>query len=436
MFAFCDWDEFKILIKKLTHKPKSILFKNSIIYFVASALVGLIPFLLLPIYTRFLSPEDLGVFVMVTTTAMAYLTLITLGQNGVINRFYFDRHKIDFSLILSSSLYTIIGAFFLILIATFIFLPEIKSTSGLNGIWIFIALFLGLLQIPFQIVLGILRVQHKAILFATFQISNVVINQFGGLLLVFFWKNDWIARSYGLLLSSVIMGIGGAVFIVRNGWGRLSFDAEHWKMGMHYGLPLFIHTLGTMLITQADRFLLTSLVDVVAVGLYGVAAQLTAAITMVVEAFNKAYVPWVLEKLTDEQKGIREFLVKVTYRIIFCELILWILFILIVPKIAPLYFGYRFLGSVKFLFWLSLGTLFSAFYSHFVIFIFFTKQTKYLAAGTLLSGFAGVVVGYYLVFYEGAIGAAKGYAIGHFALFVLTWFISQKCYKMPWFRRI
>src|SRR3989344_4862395 len=76
----------------------SSLFKSAFIYGVSSAINGAIPFLLLPILTRFLNPADYGIVTVFTTLISFYNVFIGLNINGaVFNKYFFSSGKNDFN---------------------------------------------------------------------------------------------------------------------------------------------------------------------------------------------------------------------------------------------------------------------------------------------------------------------------------------------------
>jgi O-antigen/teichoic acid export membrane protein len=66
-------------------------------------------------------------------------------------------------------------------------------------------------------------------------------------------------------------------------------------------------------------------------------------------------------------------------------------------------------------------------------YIVYAKKTFYLAWSTFSSSLITVALNFVLIKKFGAIGASISNAIGFTILFFMTWFLSIKVYKMPWF---
>ena len=64
---------------------------NTLIYGLGNYGVKLIGFLLIPLYTRYLSPSDYGVIALVAMYSQVMFVLMNLGQGFSLFRFYYDK---------------------------------------------------------------------------------------------------------------------------------------------------------------------------------------------------------------------------------------------------------------------------------------------------------------------------------------------------------
>jgi Na+-driven multidrug efflux pump len=66
------------------------------------------------------------------------------------------------------------------------------------------------------------------------------------------------------------------------------------------------------------------------------------------------------------------------------------------------------------------------------IYIFYIKKTYILAWVTFFCAGVNVILNYFFIKANGAIGAAQATTITFFIQFILTFILSSKVYKMPW----
>jgi Na+-driven multidrug efflux pump len=67
-----------------------------------------------------------------------------------------------------------------------------------------------------------------------------------------------------------------------------------------------------------------------------------------------------------------------------------------------------------------------------VNYIFYLKKTYFIATATIITASINIVLNYFLIKHNGAIGAAQATAISFTIEFILIWILSSILYKMPW----
>ena len=155
-------------------------------------------------------------------------------------------------------------------------------------------------------------------------------------------------------------------------------------------------------------------------------------IGLLATSFNNAYSPWLYEQLKKENILTNLKIVKMTYIYDFCILFLAITLATTVPFFLKLLVGEKFVGSGQFIIWIALGGAFQGMYYMVTNYIFYAQQTHLLAWVTFLTAVINLISSYFLIIWNGAIGAAQGTMIAFFLSFLITWFLSAKVYKMPW----
>ena len=101
---------------------------NAGIYFVTDVINALIPFFLLPILTRFLSPEEYGEVGIFITLISAFSALVGLTFVSSINRKFFDEiNEAEYSSYISSAIQLILIFSLLTLFIVFLFIEHIAN---------------------------------------------------------------------------------------------------------------------------------------------------------------------------------------------------------------------------------------------------------------------------------------------------------------------
>src|SRR5688572_11776955 len=88
----------------------SPLISSSGVYVFTNVLSLSLPFFLLPVMTRFLSPEDFGKVAMFTVAVNLTVPLVGFRADSAIGRQYFERDTIDFANYITNCFYILLAS--------------------------------------------------------------------------------------------------------------------------------------------------------------------------------------------------------------------------------------------------------------------------------------------------------------------------------------
>ncbi|MCB9772157.1 MAG: oligosaccharide flippase family protein [Candidatus Omnitrophica bacterium] len=412
---------------------KSRLLASSSVYLGTSILDKLIPFLLLPILTRYLEPRDYGTLAIFTAIVTLLNPVIGAGLPIHIQRNFFKISKLELAKLMSNMLVilsfsTLLGSICLIIYSFFG-----ASIAGIPVSWVFVILFMASLSMIFQLHQTLLRNEHKVFLFGAFQLSYTATNLILSLILVVLFLMNWEGRALAMFGAALIFGGISFCDISRKGYFVFDYDKKKIKEILKISLPLIPHTLGMMIIFISDRFFIDQMVGKSAVGIYAVGYSFGMIVGMVTDSFNKSWSPWIHEKfhsITDEMK------LKIV-RFTYLYQIGIVVFALIMSAISI--FLLRFMtaesyhGAAIFIPWIALGYAMDGMYkmvSHYLIHL---GKTNFLGFSTFFAASINLILNYFLIKANGAIGAAQATLIAYVCTFSITWWYARRIYPMPWF---
>lgn len=418
--------------KLITNVWKSKLFSSFGVYFGSTLFNAALPFLMLPIFTRFLSKTDYGIVSMFTVLCGFLMPFMGFSTIGILSREYFNRNKTDFKLYVGNIFIilflSVIPIFLILLISS----PDIANLAEIPQNVIWLVLVFSFFSFLLNIALTIWQVQSKAIRYGIFQIGQTVINVLLTVAFVVWLHLGWQGRIWAQVLAVVSVGLICFCFLIKNNFIKLKFNKIIFKDSLRFGLPLIPHTLGAIIFSMSDRFFITNMVGIESTGVYAVGYSIGSIIGFIEHSFNLAYAPWLFEKLSFNNHDIKKKIVKYTY--IYFILILLLAFFLTVsaPFIFRVFIDKKFEASQVYVFWIALSFSFSGMYKMVTNYIFYVKKTHILAWVTFASALINIVLNYFLVKKCGAIGAAISTLIINIIFFFLTWILSDRLYKMPW----
>ena len=268
--------------------------KSSVIYLGSSILNKAIPFLLLPILTKYLSPDEYGILSIFQLMISFSTAFVGMNMSMNISKNFFKYTKQQTSLMIGNilmilSLTTLI--YFVITLGVSFYYQEIFSVPS-N--WVVIIPLLSFMFMINTINLTILRNQEKAYLFGVFEVINTAINMGVTILLLVMYHYGWYARAGGIIVAYTLFFIISLLHMRKNGFIILRYDREEARKILKLSIPLIPHVVGGIIIALSDRFFIERMVSLEMVGIYSVGYMFGMVVILFTDAFLKAWSPWFL----------------------------------------------------------------------------------------------------------------------------------------------
>lgn len=384
--------------------------KSSFVYTISSALQRGATFLLLPVYTRFLNPDQYGIFAVVNVISGALLVLFTLGLHGAMTRYYFEYRRepeqlrefwgtvLTFVFLLSAGL-----GLLLLLFGEYILKPVTTSIPFLP----YIALGIGaaIFQPVLTIFLVLLQTREEAGRFAFYNLAQFVINVSLVVSLVVFLK--WGAEgplAANLVTAAVFSPI--CLYALRHEY-KVCLRLRYLRQALRYSLPLVPHLLSGQVMSITDRLFLNRFLSAASAGIYNVGFMVSASMNLLTDAVNKAYVPVSMDVLQSQESAQRASLKRVgmTLAILYALLATLISFFareaISLLTTAAYHEGYAVVPYIVFGF--ALGGVYLIFVN---ILFYLSHTTRYIALGTVGGAIVNVGSNLLLIPMYGMKGAA------------------------------
>jgi O-antigen/teichoic acid export membrane protein len=403
------------------------------VYLGANVLNAAIPFLLLPVLTRVLTPADYGtvaMFALVTTVLGAFTGLSVQGAVAVR---YFQLSREDFAEFVATCAGVLVASTAAVACLVAVAGAPLETFTGVPRDWLLVAVLVSGLQFVSNIRLSLLQVQGEARKYGVFQVGQSLLNGVASLVLVLVVHMAWEGRALGQAIAVMLFGGIAAWWLKLDGMLRFPRRWRH-HLGdaLKFGVPLIPHVLGGLLVVAVDRFVITRELGLAEAGIYMVALQLGQGLGLVTEAFNRAYAPWLMHRLAAPDRALRLLVVRGTYLYFAIVMALAAIVGLAAPLILDLLVGDAFREAAGIVIYIALGFAFGGCYYMVTNYLFYESKTAPLSAITIGCGLANVPLTYLLVRHNGLAGAAQAFMLTQAASFLLTWWLANKYHPMPW----
>jgi O-antigen/teichoic acid export membrane protein len=289
-------------------RSMSRLGRDTMLYGVGTVLARAVSFIMLPVYTRYLTPADYGLLQILDLALDVASILISAGATAGIMRFYFkaeteqERRNVLFTGWITQVALNLVGTALLLLAAPLIWRHAL-SEAGTVGLVRIAACNFTLGTIMFVPTL-MLQADQRPLAYISTTVSKLILQL--SLNILFLVGFQWGPR--GILLSTLFanLAIGlvmSAILLRRTG---ISWSGPTFRDLRRFAVPMQFSRAGAFILAYGDRFFLEKLHGLGSVGIYGLAYQFGFLISGTVAGpFMQAWTPqrW---QLVNEPPAVRD----------------------------------------------------------------------------------------------------------------------------------
>jgi O-antigen/teichoic acid export membrane protein len=268
-------------------------------YGTADVFVLAISFLLLPIYTRVLSPREYGALALLLVCEAVLKIFNRWGLDAAFLRFYYEWADGDQRKTLAGTIAGFItvanGAIAALLLVLAVPINRLLFDS-LEFVWPYRLLILnGFLSTFLFLPFTLLRIQERARLFASLTFTQSLGTIVLRLILVVFLR----LGLFGIMLADLIMTL--VMLATTSRWLRAMlawrFSSTQLRTVLSYGLPYVPNGVLTHAMGMGDRFILGMYMPLRDVGFYLIAGSVASLIKYFPVAFDVAWTPFAYDSL-------------------------------------------------------------------------------------------------------------------------------------------
>ena len=403
---------------------------DSMIYTLVNLGNKAIPFLLLPIIIRLVSPTEYGIYALFLTTETLLMPLVSLNVHSALGRHFF-LDDIDLRAYVSTIL-IFLTIFVAVLCGITYILPDTwVAWTGLSSRLLTMAVFTAFGGSIALLVAVLFRSERKPLFYGVYIIVQSVL-LLSCVLLFSYWEPNAEMLIMGRSIAFAVFLLGSlGIFWYKNLLSSL-FSQLWLERILRFSLPTILFSVATFVFVSSDRFQIGYFMGKQAVGYYSAITQVAALISVLAASFNAAWLPWIFENLKKKETATNLFIVKLSYALMAGFIILGLVFALLLPFLSkyiltPDYQTYIYVGYP-----LILGFVLQGLYFVICPYLWFTEQTKYLGYGGIGIAILNITLNFFLIPHFGILGASLSNAASWATLFVYTFYQSQRVYPMPW----
>ncbi len=412
--------------------------KDTAIYGISTIVGRFLNYLLVPIYTHFISTAAMGVY----TNIYAYIGFLNIlyiyGMEAAFMKYHSlaepgEKPRTFSTAYLALALTTLLlSALLFLLRAPFNALMEVPGRYlKLVHYVVLILLFDTLAVVPF----ANLRMERRAKKFAFLKLTNILLSL--GLNLLFFIRFRMGIEA--IFAANLIASAATFLALLPEILPRLGNGVEPGLLRrmLAFGLPYLPASLSSMMVQLIDRPIVLAKTDAATLGLYQTGYKLGMFMMLVVSMFQFAWQPFFLNNA--REKNAREIFAKVMTLFVLAASLLWAVLSLFIDVVAAWEYAPQrsliagpFLPGLVVVPIVLLAYLFNGIYVNLQAGFYIEEKTKYFPLITGAGALVNVVVNLLLIPPLGIVGAALATLASYVVMAALLHHYARRFYPVPY----
>lgn len=391
----------------------------------------MVSFVMIPIYTRFLTPSDYGILELITITLNILSIVLAAGITEAVARFYFDYKEIkQKNKVISVGLVSFIGLALISFAALAPFSGFISETildSPDHSSFFLIAIGYMSLSFILQLIFAYFRVTHKSLSLTLSSLGGLVVSLSLNILFVVILEIGVKGILLATLISQSLQVIVLLPIIIKS--VGFQFDLPLFKKMFQFGFPIIFSQVGHQIVTASDRFFIKSFASLSDTGLYSLGYKMGAlVITFVATPFDMIWTPRRFEYFGDEES--EKNFARIFSLFVFVVTLVGLFISILIKDILMLLVTEPFWDAYKVVPIITLSYVFYSFYYHFNIGLLMAKKTKLYAGINIVTAILNLALNYFLIKNYSFWGAAVATLICYMFKPALTYYYSNRIHPI------
>lgn len=292
------------------------LYKNSLLYLLATLSVKAASFILLPFYSYLISPAEYGYIYIVISFVSFMSIMMTFSVSASISRFYIDcKGMEDVRKMFSTIVYTVLGSSIVFGGILLCLNRTLAHLLNIPSLYFIIAVISSILSCFYLLITSLLYIRQEAKKISLTSIGMGILQIVIQLCMVLNMHN----KAFAMILSQLICAF--VMFVIFLVYSKPYFIAfyDYTKVWIYvkYAFSQFPSDVSVWLLAFSDRMMINKMQGSSATGIYGMGQTLGSVPKIIFSSINSAYVPFVFNcyKNMDKDNEYSKDLISQTTRV-------------------------------------------------------------------------------------------------------------------------
>ena len=416
----------KTYLRKITGMSESA--KSAAVYTIATLFSRGLAIITVPIFTRIMSTDQIGVVNLYTSwytmiSAVATLSLTSGGYMVAMKEYPNQRDQYQSSVLTLTSIIALIIA-----LVYFAFSSIWNTLIGLPS-GLIILMLIGFFFAPARDFWFLRqRYEYKYKLAGLVSIGSAVVASVLSVVVVLKISKQGIQfTAEGRLYANyfVLYGVSAIIWIVTMIRGKTFYSKEYWKLSLTLSLPLVGYSLAAQVLNVSDRMMIGQMVNNSAVGIYSTLYTVSSISLMVWQAIHSSFVPYLFNSLENKNKGVKK--ISSWLMLLYAGVAIFLTYL--APEIVKILATDEYYEAIYIMPPIAAGVFFTAYANIYSDVAVYYKKTKYVMYPAIMAAGINLVLNYIFIKFYGYMAAAYTTLFSYIIMAVLQGAWARKLCK-------
>lgn len=414
-------------MKRIRNKIQSIPVgaKSAVVYTASSVFTRGLAIISVPIFTRLMTTEQIGVVNIYNSwysliSAFATLSLTSGGFAVAMKEYSDKRDEYESSILTLTSIVAFIIA--LVYAITPIFW---QKTLGLPNSLI-VLMLIGFLFTPARdFWLSRQRYEYKYKLAGAVSIITAIMATLASIIAVVYMSNQNLKETaLGRLFANyvIIYSVAAVIWLYILIRGKKWYCKEYWKMSLAISIPLIGYNIAGQVLNVSDRMMIGRLVNNSAVGIYGTLYTVSSLSLLVWQAINASFVPYLFQNIEKKDHNIK----KISNMLLEAYAVIAVLLTSFAPEIVKILATKEYYEAIYIMPSIAAGVFFTSYANLYSNVAVYYKKTKYVMYPAIIAAGINLILNYVFIKLFGYMAAAYTTLFSYIVLAALQAIWSKK----------
>lgn len=401
---------------------QSKVFKAGIGYTIGNVMVKGINFLAIPIFSRLLTTEEMGLYTVFAAYEAVLFVFIGMALHSSIRsaKYEFEGKIDDFTS-------SIMGIYWInLIVALFISIVFNKILTKLLDLDLVTLVMLVIYSFGIAVVTlynARISLDYEYKKYIKVSLASTIGNVGLSLILIKTIFNS--SRGFGRVLGITISTVLVTVYIIYDLYKRArpTFRKKYWKFGIKYSLPIIPHGISQVLLAQFDRIMINKMIGKSEAGIYGLVGNIKLILAIISDSISEVWMTWFYEKMKNKEiEAVRCRARQLCYFF----LIIAIGVMSISPELVLIIGGQKYAVGKYVAIPMILDAFVLFIYNVIVPSEYFKQKTSFIMWGTMSAAVINIITNYIFIQKYGFIAAAYTTLFAYICYMILHLVISYR----------